>query len=126
MLSISRLMKRSLRKTTGGGYLKWKELEEVLLDVEVALNNRPLQYVEDDVQRPILTPNSLLFVGSNAIPELQTHNVEDLSLRKQARFLSRCKDAVWHRWSTEYIRGLRERHNQKNCTKKLKLSKGDV
>ena len=39
------LMKRSLRKTTGGGYLKWKELEEVLLDVEVALNNRPFQYV---------------------------------------------------------------------------------
>jgi hypothetical protein len=115
-----------LHKTIGGGCLKWKELEEVLLDVEVALNNRPLQYVEDDVQRPILTPNSLLFVGSNAIPELQAHYLEDLRLRKRARFLSRCKDAVWRRWSTEYIRGLRERHNQKNGTKKLKLSKGDV
>ena len=97
------LMKRSLHKTIGRGCLKWKELEEVLLDVEVALNNRPLQYVEDDVQRPILTPNSLLFVGSNAIPELQAHYLEDLSLRKRARFLSRCKDAVWRRWSTEYI-----------------------
>ncbi|CAB4037018.1 Gag-Pol poly, partial [Paramuricea clavata] len=79
------LVKRSLHKTIGGGCLKWKELEEVLLDVEVVLNNRPLQYVEDDVQRPILTPNSLLFVGSNAIPELQAHYLEDLSPHKRVR-----------------------------------------
>ena len=31
----------------------WNELEEVLLDVEVALNNRPLSYLEDDAQLPV-------------------------------------------------------------------------
>jgi hypothetical protein len=47
-------------------------MQEVLLDVEVALNNRPLSYMEDDIQMPTLTPNSMLFVNSNNIPELET------------------------------------------------------
>ena len=97
----------------------WKELQDVLLGVEIALNNRPLQYLEDDIQMPTLTPNSMLFVGCNAIPEMEAHH-EEADLRKRAKFLSRCKDAVWRRWSTEYLRGLRERHNQKNCTRELK------
>ena len=37
--------------------LRWAELEEVVLDVEVALNNRPLGYLEDDVELPVLTPH---------------------------------------------------------------------
>lgn len=43
------LVKRSLQKTIRNGFLTWTELEEVILDVEVAVNNRPLSYVEDDV-----------------------------------------------------------------------------
>ena len=120
------LVKRSFYKTIGNGCLMWKELQEVLLDVEIALNNRPLQYLEDDVQMPTLTPNSMLFVGCNAIPELEAHHEEEADLRKRAKFVSRCKDAVWRRWSTEYLRRLRERHNQKNGTREFKLSKGDV
>ena len=36
------LFKAALYKTIGNGTLRWAELEEVVLDVEVALNNRPL------------------------------------------------------------------------------------
>ena len=43
------LVKAALNKTIGNGLLRWKELQEVLLDVEITLNNRPLSYVEDDV-----------------------------------------------------------------------------
>ena len=32
------------------GLVKRAELKEVLLDIEIALNERPLSYVEDDVQ----------------------------------------------------------------------------
>ena len=39
------LVKRALYKSIGGGLLTWAELQDVLLDVEVALNNRPLSYV---------------------------------------------------------------------------------
>ena len=57
------LIKQSMYKTIGNGFLSLEELREIILEVEVALNNRPLSYVEDDVQDPILTPN-LLFVWS--------------------------------------------------------------
>ena len=102
--------KGSLYKTIGNGFLTWTELEEVVLDVEIAVNNRPLAYVEDDVQLPVLTPNSLLFGQPNLLPELQPHHLEDRSLRKRARYLKRCKEAVWKRWTGEYVRSLRERH----------------
>ena len=55
-------MKAAFYKTVGQGLLTWEELNEVLLDVEVTLNNRPLSYLEEDVQLPTLTPNSLLFL----------------------------------------------------------------
>ena len=51
------LVKNAFCKTIGCGLLSWAELEEVLLDVEITLNDRPLIYVEDDVELPILTPN---------------------------------------------------------------------
>ena len=44
------LFKRAFHKTIGDGTLTWEELENVVLDVEVALNNRPLNYLEDDVE----------------------------------------------------------------------------
>lgn len=104
------LIKAALRKSIGKGLLWWKELEEVLLDVEITLNNRPLGYIEDDIQLPILTPNSMLLLNSNILPELSTDHIEDGDLRKRAKHLKKCKEAVWKRWSKEYLRNLRERH----------------
>ena len=43
------IMKQSMYKAIGNGQLRWYELEEVILDVEITLNNRPLGYVEDDI-----------------------------------------------------------------------------
>ena len=54
-----------------------EELKDVLLDVEVALNDRPLSYMEDDIQLPTLTPNSMLFVGCTFAPELEAHHIEE-------------------------------------------------
>lgn len=54
------LVKGAMRKSIGNAQLTYDELKEVLLDVEVALNNCPLSYVEEDVQLPVLTPNSML------------------------------------------------------------------
>lgn len=120
------LVKAALNKTIGNGLLKWKELEEVLLDVEVALNNRPLCYVEDDLQFPVLTPNSMLFLNSNILPELQPHHIEDGDLRKRAKHLMKCKDAMWKRWSREYLRNLRERHRTKSGARGATPAVGDV
>ena len=60
------LVKSAMYKTIGQGNLSWKELQDVILDVKVALSNRPLDYIENDVQLPVLTPNALLFGQPNA------------------------------------------------------------
>ena len=106
------LVKSALNKTIGNGLLWWKELQEVLLDVEITLNNRPLSYVEDDLQMPLLTLNAMLFLNSNLLPELQLHHIETADLRKWAKHLLKCKEAVWSRWTNEYLRSLRERHRE--------------
>ena len=94
-----------LYKSAGNKLLTWSELQDVLLDVEVALNNRPLSYVEDDVQLPVLTPNALLFGRPNQLPEEDYQNLDEHELRRQARYLRRCKDLLWGRWTSEYLKG---------------------
>ena len=93
------LLKVALRKSIGNGLLWWKELEEVFLDVETTLNNRPLGYVEDDIQFPILSPYSMLFPAVSCQKDRRI--IEDSELRKRAKHLLKCKEAVWNRWSKE-------------------------
>jgi hypothetical protein len=80
------LMKSAFYKTVGQGLLSWEELSEVLLDVEITLNNRPLTYMEEDIQLPPLTPNSLLFVNTNILPDLAPYHLEEKDLKKRAKF----------------------------------------
>ena len=122
------LVKQSLYKTIGNSTLKFNELEEVLLDVEETLNNRPLSYVEDDIQLPVLTPNSLIFGESpNVIPpEDDSRLVEKGDLRKRFKYVMKCKNNAWSRWSQEYLKGLRERHNLKHKVMKSEPKIGDI
>lgn len=61
------------------------------------MNNRSLGYLEEDVQLPTLTPNSLLLIDCNILPELAPYHSNERDLRKRARFLQRTKDAIWRR-----------------------------
>ena len=121
-------MKAAFYKTVGQGLLTWEELNEVLLDVEVTLNNRPLSYLEEDVQLPTLTPNSFLFLNSNILLELSPYQLEERDLRKRAKFLQKSKiSAMWGRWTSEYLRALRERHRLKHSDDRgSSLKVGDV
>ena len=120
------LVKRALYKEIGCGMLTWAELQDVLLDIEVALNNRPLSYVEDDPQLPVLTPNSLLFGQPNLLPELEHHHLETPDLRKRAKYIKRCKDVLWKRWTDEYLKSLREQHRLNHPVKSSTIAVGDV
>ena len=100
------LVKNALNKTIGCSLLSWMELEEVPVDVVTTLNNRPLSYVEDDVALPTLAPYFMMFPHSNILPDLEQHHCADADQRKRVKLLLKCKDAVWKRWSSEYLRSL--------------------
>ena len=51
------LFKSSFYKSISNGVLTWSDLEDIVFDIEIAMNNRPLCYLGDDVQLPVLTPN---------------------------------------------------------------------
>ena len=106
--------------------LTWPELCEVVLEVETQLNRRPLSYVEDDVQFPMLTPASFLFQRTNRLPEQEHWREENVDLRKQAKYLKSCKDALWKRWTREYLAALRERRRCNGEGKPTSLNEGDV
>ena len=79
-------------KSIGNQKLTWAEFEDVLLDIEITLNNRPLTYIEDDVEMPLLTPNTLIHGVSTTSLEDQVDDIEDVDLRKRAKYLKRYKD----------------------------------
>ena len=108
-----------MHKVIGGGVLTWEELSEVILDVETKINRRPLSYVDDDVELPILTP-STLFQRSSELPQQETWRIRDRDLRKRAKCLKTCKDSLWRRWHREYLTALRERHT---LTRKVSTQK---
>lgn len=53
-------------KTVGQSKLWWKELEEVVKDIETTLKNIPLTYIKQDVKFTVLTPR-LLVLGQITI-----------------------------------------------------------
>ena len=120
------VFKSAFRKVVGNGALTWSELSEVVLDVEVAINRRPLSYVEEDIQLPVLTPSSMLHLRPNQLPELDAHQIEERDLRKRAKYLRRCKEAMWSRWTKEYVRSLREQHRRSGGQQTPYPSVGDV
>ena len=91
------LIKGAMYKTIGKNSLTWYELEEVLMVIQITLNNRPLYHVEDDIQIPISTPNTM--IHGIAILELEedVHSIEDKDLRKRARYIQKCKSLAWQR-----------------------------
>lgn len=104
------IFKSAFYKVIGKGTLTFEELSEVVLDVEICMNNRPLSYVEDDIEFPILTPNSFALRQSNVVPELECHDIEDGDLRKRAKYLQNVKNHLWSRWQREYLTSLQLRY----------------
>lgn len=49
------VFKSAFHKVVANGTLSWNELADVVLDIEVAINEHPLSYVEEDVELPLLT-----------------------------------------------------------------------
>ena len=71
-------------------------MEEVLLDIEQCLNDRPLMCNEEDPDSPVLTPNTPVLGQGNAFPtEDDPANIDENVMRKRQKYIISCKEAVW-------------------------------
>ena len=68
----------------------------------------------------------MMYGQASQLPEDDPAAIESKDLRKRVRYLRRCKDLMWIRWTEEYIRSLRERHNLKHKKGKPLIKTGDV
>ena len=50
---------------------------------------------------------------------------EDISWRKQPKYVKKCKDVAWRRWQREYVTA-RERHNMQYKSKAVNINVRDV
>ena len=80
----------------------------MIKDRETICNNRPLQYVEDDMDIRVLTPNRI--IHGRDIYQLEEIEEPD-SLNKMEKRVRKAKQEMWNRWTTEYMRALREKHD---------------
>ena len=105
------ITKQSLHKSISKSLLTWSELEGVLLDIEVNLNNRPLTYIEEDIEYSVLTPNSMILRRNIKLPD-DSPEEEEVSdnWSKWKKYIHKCKEAVWVH---ECLAALKERHNEK-------------
>ncbi|XP_070571220.1 uncharacterized protein [Ptychodera flava] len=88
------IMKRSLSKAIGRALLKFEELEEVLLDVETFMNNRPLCYMEEDFEQVVITPNLLLRGQPARFLEESIDDMDDSRdvMSKRLKYLRSCRE----------------------------------
>lgn len=83
------MTKRAQQKATGGTRLTWSELEEVLLDAEINLNRHPVTYVEDNLQYPILPPNSMLLEIVTPRSEEYPDEDDESNWKRRQRYVTR-------------------------------------
>ena len=76
-------------------HLTWAELEKVLLDIEIILNNRPLTYIEKEIDYPMFTLSSLILGLDVNFSDAALRDSE--SMKKQQKYIEQCKKALWKR-----------------------------
>ena len=118
------LVKKSLFKVIEGTKLKFSELEEIILDVEVALNNKPLSYVEDDLQFPLLTLNVMLF-GKDERHNLK-HKTHELTVKAGDDVLIKGDEKNRGKWKMEIVKQIIPGRDRNVRAVKLKTGKGEM
>ncbi len=114
------LVKRSLRKSIGKTSLSWNQLFTIITEVQAVINNRPMVYVDDDINSGnILTPSHFLTMNpKTGLPEIEEGDDSEFitklsSVEKLLETWKRGQNRLtqfWKSWQNEYLLSLRERY----------------
>ena len=102
--------------------LSFNELEEVLLDVECPMNNRPLCYQGDQFDNQVLT--NVLMRGKPAI--LLEEDIDLITkgdwVKRRVKLVKNCKDHLRKRLMNEYVHAMEERQQARKKRSNVKLA----
>ena len=77
--------------------VSYEELLTILIEIQRIFNNRPLTFVNDDVNEEILTPNHLVFGKAvNYVHDDNGDRNTDASVRY--KYIQELLDHFWKRW----------------------------
>ena len=102
------LTKTCLKKVLGKATLTFQELVTVSTEIESAINDRPLTYIDYDRNMNVITPHHLIF-GRNLNEKCFGENTEELdeSQTRDSPLLSVMKK-LYMRFENEYTLSLQE------------------
>ena len=103
-------IKKTLYKTLGRLHLSFKGMEQVIMDIERHLNNRPLTYMECESETQVLTPNVIMLGGNAYLIEIEENTDELTAMNKR---LVNAKQHAWQHWKKEYVQALMEVHRSR-------------
>ena len=130
-----------LKKTLGRAFITLDSLQTVIVEIEAHLNNRPLTYVNSELNEPEpLTPAHLLYGRViNTVPhtltsqdELTDEDFQEASsqlhhtLSRKAKAQALLIQHFWGRWKREYLTSQRETHTTSRTSTKEIIKVGDV
>ena len=101
-------VKRCIKKVVGNRTITYIELQTLVQDIELILNNRPIDVHYDD-QEDILSPSHLIFGRQLPTTNMSTQNsYSDLNLSKRKKMLQTILNHFWSRWRRDYVTSLRQ------------------
>ena len=93
---LHRDLKKILHQKLHRSHLTYEGLSRVIKDIEIIVNNRPLQYVKDEMNIRVLTPNRIMH--GREIYQLEEIEEPD-SLNKMEKRIRKAKQEMWSRWT---------------------------
>ena len=122
--------KAALKKSIGKLHLSMTQLQTIITEVEGVVNSRPLVYVDNDIDREIITPMHFLSLNpKNGTPvfkksdedddkhDMDYQNEEISSAQKLLETWkkgNRHLEQFWKIWRDDYLLNLRERNRKLN------------
>ena len=103
-------------------------MKTLIQDIELILNNHPIDVDYDDDQEDILSSNHLTFGRQSPTTNISTQNSDsDLNLSEQQKMLQTILNLFWYRWRREYVTSLREfQKSKQNKSATQAIKKNDI